>query len=454
MTKKIGSVLIIGGGVGGMQSALDIANAGFKVYLLEETPSIGGTMAQLDKTFPTNDCSMCILSPKMIDVARHPNIELLTYSELVDIKGKLGNFKAKIRKKPRYVDIEKCTGCGECYDVCPVELPNDFDINNSTRKAIYVPFPQAVPLKATIDKRGLQPCRDACPAGVGAPGYVTLVSRGKFYEALQVIKERLPFPSICGRVCHRPCEKVCTRKDIDDPVAIAQIKRFVGDLEMRIPAAKTPPIIGRAESVAIIGGGPAGLTAAHDLALKGYHITIFEGAPVLGGMMKFGIPTFRLPKEILRREISDILSLGVKVHLNTKLGNDLTIPELFKRGYKAVFLAVGAQKGKKMNIPGEDLVGVFQAIDFLKEVNLGEIITTPIVTVDKNLCTGCGSCGPSCIHEAIILKEGKDKSKKLYPEILKYLCKGCGKCASVCPSKAIKLSGFRDIVHEVGKKVL
>ena len=454
MTKKIGSVLIIGGGVGGMQSALDIANAGFKVYLLEETPSIGGTMAQLDKTFPTNDCSMCILSPKMIDVARHPNIELLTYSELVDIKGKLGNFKAKIRKKPRYVDIEKCTGCGECYDVCPVELPNDFDINNSTRKAIYVPFPQAVPLKATIDKRGLQPCRDACPAGVGAPGYVTLVSRGKFYEALQVIKERLPFPSICGRVCHRPCEKVCTRKDIDDPVAIAQIKRFVGDLEMRIPAAKTPPIIGRAESVAIIGGGPAGLTAAHDLALKGYHITIFEGAPVLGGMMKFGIPTFRLPKEILRREISDILSLGVKVHLNTKLGNDLTIPELFKRGYKAVFLAVGAQKGKKMNIPGEDLVGVFQAIDFLKEVNLGEIITTPIVTVDKNLCTGCGSCGPSCIHEAIILKEGKNKSKKLYPEILKYLCKGCGKCASVCPSKAIKLSGFRDIVHEVGKKVI
>jgi len=454
MTKKVGSILIVGGGIGGMQSALDLADSGFKVYLLEETPSIGGTMAQLDKTFPTNDCSMCILSPKMIDVARHPNIELLTYSDLVGIKGSAGNFQAKIRIKPRYVDVDKCTGCGECYNVCPVELPNEFDMGNSTRKAIYVPFPQAVPLKATIDKRGLQPCRDACPAGVGAPGYVTLVSRGKFYEALQVIKERLPFPSICGRVCHRPCEKACTRKDIDEPVGIAQIKRFVGDLELRIPAGKTPPIIGRSESVAIVGGGPAGLTAAHDLALKGYHITIFESAPVLGGMMKFGIPTFRLPKEILRREISDILALGVKVHLNTTVGKDITIPELFERGYKSVFLSVGAQNGKKMNIPGENLKGVLQAIDFLKDVNLGEIITTPIVTIDQKLCIGCGSCGPSCIHGAIKLYPDKDNPNKQYPEILKYSCKGCGKCASVCPSKAIKLTGFRNNSPKIGNKVV
>ncbi len=453
-TKKVGSVLIIGGGIGGMQSALDLADAGFRVYIVEETPSIGGTMAQLDKTFPTNDCSMCILSPKMIDVARHPNIELLTYAELVDIKGQVGNFKAQIRKKPRYVDLENCTGCGECFNVCPVELSNKFDMEQGIRKAIYVPFPQAVPLKATIDKRGIQPCRDACPAGVGAPGYVTLVSRGKFYEALQVIKERLPFPSICGRVCHRPCEKVCTRKDIDEPLSIAHIKRFVGDLELKIPAAKTPPIIGRAESVAIVGGGPAGLTAAHDIALKGYHVSVFEAAPVLGGMMKFGIPTFRLPKEILRREISDILSLGIKVHLNTTLGKDMTLHDLFKRGYKAVFLAIGAQKGKKMNIPGEKLEGVFQAIDFLKEVNLGEIITTPIVTIDEDLCVGCGSCGPSCIHGAIKLIPDMNNPKKQYPEILKYSCKGCGKCASVCPSKAIKLTGFRDVVPNIGGKVV
>jgi len=237
-------------------------------------------------------------------------------------------------------------------------------------------------------------------------------------------------------------------------VGIAHIKRFVGDLELKIPATEIPPIEGRAESVAIVGGGPAGLTAAHDLALKGYHVTVFESAPVLGGMMKFGIPTFRLPKEILRREISDILALGVKVRLNMTMGKDMTIPDLFRRGYKAVFLAVGAQKGKKMNIPGEELDGVYQAIDFLKEVNLGEIITTPIATVDEDLCVGCGSCGPSCIYGAIRLKADKNNPKKKYPEVLKYLCKGCGKCASVCPSKAIKLTGFHDMVPKIGKKVV
>jgi len=454
MAKKVGSVLIIGGGIGGMQSALDLAESGFKVYLLEETPSIGGTMAQLDKTFPTNDCSMCILSPKMVDVARHPNIELLTYSELVSIDGKIGNFKAKIRNKPRYVDIDKCTGCNECTKVCPVELPNEFDMGQRIRKAIYIPFPQAVPLKATIDKHGIHPCRNACPAGVGAPGYVTLVSRGKFYEALRVIKERLPFPSICGRICHRPCENVCARNEIDDPIQIAHIKRFVGDLELRIPVAKTPPITSRAENVAIVGGGPAGLTAAHDLALKGYHVTVFDSAPVLGGMMKFGIPTFRLPKEILRREISDILNLGVKVHLNTTVGKDLVISDLFKRGYKAVFLAIGAQKGKKMNIPGEDLKGVFQAIDFLKDINLGELITTPIATIDKKLCSECGLCASSCIYGAIKLSPINGKPNKKKPEVLKYSCEGCGKCASVCPSKAIKLTGYRNMVPKIGKKVV
>jgi heterodisulfide reductase subunit A len=449
------SALVIGGGIAGIQAALDIGDMGFKTYLVEKTPSIGGRMAQLDKTFPTLDCSACILTPKMVDVGRHPNVDLLSYSEVVGIDGYVGNFNVKIKKKPRYIDIEKCTGCGECFNTCPVEMPNEFDMAKGTRHAIYTPFPQAVPLKATIDKRGLHPCRDACPAGVGAPGYVTLVGRGKFYEALRVIKERLPFPSICGRVCHRPCEHACTRKDVDEPIGIAHLKRFVGDLELHIPAMEVPPIETRAESVAIIGGGPAGLTAAHDLALKGYHVTVFEGGPVLGGMMRWGIPAFRLPKEILEREISDILALGVRVQLNTMLGRDFTIPDLFKRGHKAVFLAVGAQNGKKMNIPGEDLKGVFQAIDFLKEINLGKIISTPIAEIDDDLCIGCGKCADVCYYGIIRLVPDQLDPKKQYPEIhKKYLCKGCGKCASVCPSKAIKLSGFKDIAPKIGKKVM
>jgi len=449
------TAMVIGGGVAGIQAALDIGDMGFKTYLVEKSPSVGGRMAQLDKTFPTLDCSACILTPKMVDVARHPNIELLTYSEVAEIDGYVGNFKVKVRKKPRYIDMEKCTGCGECFPGCPVEMPNEFNMGKDTRHAIYMPFPQAVPLKSTIDKRGKHPCRDVCPAGVGAPGYVTLIGRGKFYEALRVIKERLPFPSVCGRICHRPCENACTRKDVDDPIEIAHLKRFVGDLELNIPAMQTPSIETRAEKIAIIGGGPAGLTCAHDLALKGYHTTVFESAPVLGGMMRFGIPEFRLPKAIIEREISDILALGVKVQLNTMLGRDFTIPSLFKRGFKSVFLAVGAQNGIKMNVPGEDLDGVFQGIDFLKELNLGKIITTPIAEIDDNLCIGCGKCAEVCYYGIIALEEEEGNPKKKYPHLVKkYLCKGCGKCASVCPSKAIKLSGFKELAPKIGNKVM
>jgi len=418
-SSKIGSVLVVGGGIGGIQAALDLANSGFKTFVLEKEPAIGGVMAQLDKTFPTNDCSMCIMSPKLVDVGRHPNIELITYADIEDIKGSAGNFQVKINKRASFIDADKCTGCGECEEVCPVSLDSEFDEGLAHRHAIFKMYPQAVPQHYTIDKHGMQPCRDACPAGVGAPGYVALVSQGKFYQALQVIKERLPFPSICGRVCHRPCEEACTRHETDDPIGIAYLKRFVGDLELKIPAYQVPPVKGKAESVAIVGGGPAGLTAAHDLALKGYHVTIFEAGPVLGGMMRWGIPAFRLPKEILEREISDILALGVKVRLNTAIGKDFSIPDLFGLGYDSVLIAVGAQVGKVMDIAGEDLDGVYQAIDFLKEINLGTIITTPIATVDDDLCVGCGKCAPECIYGAIRLKKDKNDPKKKYPLIQK-----------------------------------
>jgi heterodisulfide reductase subunit A2 len=165
--KKVGAVLVVGGGIAGMQSSLDLANSGFKVYLVEEKPAIGGVMAQLDKTFPTNDCSMCIMAPKLVDVGRHPNIELITYSEIEDVTGKPGNFKVKIKKKARYVDIEKCTGCGVCAQECPIEAISVFNEGLSDRKCIYVPYPQAVPLAYTIDKDkciGCGLCQNLCLA--------------------------------------------------------------------------------------------------------------------------------------------------------------------------------------------------------------------------------------------------------------------------------------------------
>jgi len=166
------AVLVIGGGIAGIQASLDLANRGTKVYLVEELPSIGGRMAQLDKTFPTMDCSICILAPKMIECFRHPNISLLTYSEVTEVKRDAGNFTVKILKKPRYVDVEKCTGCGTCMEKCPAKVPNEFDIGLGSRKAIYMPFKQAVPLIATIDpehclyftKNVCRVCQKLCPS--------------------------------------------------------------------------------------------------------------------------------------------------------------------------------------------------------------------------------------------------------------------------------------------------
>ncbi len=166
------SVLIVGGGIAGIQASLDLANRGTKVYLVEKTPSIGGRMAQLDKTFPTLDCSICILAPKMIECFRHPNINLLTYSEVGQVKGEAGDFTVKLLKKPRYVETSKCTGCGTCMEKCPVKIPNEFDMGLGNRKAIYMPFKQAVPLVATIDKehclyfqKGIcRVCEKVCPS--------------------------------------------------------------------------------------------------------------------------------------------------------------------------------------------------------------------------------------------------------------------------------------------------
>jgi len=368
--KTVGSVLVVGGGIAGIQASLDLADSGFKVYLVESSPSIGGTMAQLDKTFPTNDCSMCILSPKVVECARHLNINLMTWSELEEVKGEAGNFHVRIRHKPRFVNEQKCTGCAECTRVCPIEVPNAFDENMSLRKAIYRPFPQAVPNIFAIDKRGTSPCKAACPAGTSAQGYVALIAQGRYAEALELSRKANPFTSVCGRVCYHPCETACSRQLLgEEPVSICLLKRFVADYAVEHGDVPVQPVpVTRKERVAIVGAGPCGLTAAHDLALLGYEVTVYEAQPKAGGMLRYGIPDYRLPPEVLDRDIQRIADLGVKILTNTPV-KDL---DALRERYDAVLLSVGAHYAPKMRIEGEDLSGVYSAIDFLRRINSGE----------------------------------------------------------------------------------
>ncbi|MGA3056749.1 MAG: FAD-dependent oxidoreductase [Candidatus Limnocylindrales bacterium] len=215
----------------------------------------------------------------------------------------------------------------------------------------------------------IAPCQEACPAGTDAGRYVGLIGQGHYDEAYAVAAEVNPFPSVCGWICTAPCETACRRGTLDEPIAIRRLKRFA------VEAGKLPPVAApknrRAEKVAIVGGGPAGMSASYYLARLGYGVTVFEAMPVPGGMMAIGIPEYRLPRTVLREEIDRIVGLGVELKLNSAMGRDFTLPDL-EAGYQAVFLATGASRSRKLGVPGDDLPGVIPATLFLKQVNLGE----------------------------------------------------------------------------------
>ena len=363
-------IVVVGGGIAGMQAAIDIGNSGNKVHLVEKAPTIGGHMLQFDKTFPTLDCAACIGTPKMVEVAQNANIQLHTYSEVVDVSGYIGNYTVTIRKKPRYVIEGVCTGCGECAKACPVTLPNTWDENLGMRKAIGRSFPQAVPITFNIEKMDRAPCVTTCPAGVNVQGYVQLIRERKYKEAVKLIMERLPLPGVLGRVCPHPCESACRRAEVDSPVAIRELKRFAADQvsseDLEIAASEA-----RREKIAVIGSGPAGLTVAYYLRLKGYQVTIYEALEKLGGMLRVGIPDYRLPPEILDKEIAGILSLGISVEAGKCFGTDISLKDLNTMGYAAVFLSIGAHKALSLGIPGlENTRGVLDALEFLRDVNL------------------------------------------------------------------------------------
>ncbi len=373
------SALVVGGGIAGITAAEELSGAGIEVHLVEREQSLGGFMAKLSKTFPTEDCAMCSLAPQLTGAALDPRIHIRTLTGVTEISGPPGEFRVKLRQRPRFVS-ETCVGCDDCTPACPVSISNDFDLDVSERKAIWRPFANAVPSLYAIDKRGTSPCKSACPAGTPAQGYVALIAEGRFDEAYRVASEPNPFPSVCGRICTHPCETACARGELDQPVAIAALKRFAADRAAGGGAAaaggaavvERAPVI-HSEKVAIVGAGPAGLTCARDLARLGYRTTVFEALPVAGGMLRVGIPDYRLPKDVLTREIEQITGLGVELRSGQRAGADFTVDGLLEEGYSAAFLAVGLQRSSGVEVLGAELEGTLNAVEFLRDVNLGAV---------------------------------------------------------------------------------
>lgn len=315
-------------------------------------------------------------------MGRHKNITLLTYSDVEQVSGYVGNFNVRVRRKARFVDDENCTGCNQCADVCPIDIVNTFDHGLSTRKAAYRHSAQAVPNAYTIEKQGVAPCRDACPTDQRAMGYIALVREQRYADAYWAIRRENPFPSVCGRVCNHPCEDACSRGDYDDPVNIMGIKRFVSDwayghrdelpdmLDKSVigtPFKKDAPSTGK--KVAVIGAGPAGLTAGLDLVRLGHKVRVFDSLPVAGGMVRVGIPPHRLPYARLDWEIQQILAEGVDLQLNTWVDD---IPGLLNNGYDSVLIATGAHQAFKLPIRNSNHPDSWLSLDLIRKGCLGE----------------------------------------------------------------------------------
>ena len=324
-----------------------------------------------DVTAICNCCGCSCYALRIAELFRSPN-------------GVSSNFIAR-------VDKDKCVACGQCVENCQTNAVRlgqkhcltDSHISDAYASDKEIPWDKK---SYNIDYRttrtdtmpsGTAPCKAECPAHVPVQGYIKLAAQGRYTEALELIKKENPFPAVCGRICNKACEDACTRGSVDAPIAIDDIKKFIAGKDLEAEHRLVPIMVDLTgkpyeEKIAVIGSGPAGLTCAYYLALKGYPVTVFEKEKELGGMLTLGIPSFRLEKDVIRAEIDILRDLGVQFKTGVAVGTDITLDALRAEGFKAFYLAVGASRGAKLRCPGEELPGVMTGIDFLRAVNLGE----------------------------------------------------------------------------------
>jgi len=498
--------LVIGGGISGIQAALDLANEGFNVYLVERKPSIGGHMAQFDKTFPTMDCSMCILSPKMAEVLHHPKIRLFTNSEVKEVSGYVGNFKAKIEVKPRYVIGELCNGCGECAKACPVEVPNEFDEGLAPRKAIFIPFPQAVPLIYTVDIQNCiecYKCVDACirTRGVNAinfaqkpeiievevgtiivatgydafdPSILEEYGYGVYSNVMTALEferilaptgptngailrasdrkspKRIAFIQCVGsrdentnKYCSRVCCMYATKQALLIKEKIPDAEVFIFYIDLRAFGKGYEEFYKRAQS--------AGIRfirgkVAEIIENSASNLILRAEDTLLGAKVEVEVDlvilSVGLIPERTSKKLSEILNLSV--------GADGFFMEAHPKLkpldtlVDGIFIAGNAHGPKDIPDSIAQACGAAQKASIL--MSKGEVeVEATIAKVNKDLCSGCFICASLCPFNAITIEGGSVK-------IIEVMCKGCGACAAACPTKAIEALHFKDdqILAEIG----
>ena len=309
------------------------------------------------------------------------------------------------------IQPDKCQTCNVCIRGCPAEIVPEYrEEPHSLRGTLYGEEGKGkrtavTPGAATLHADGvlLPPCREACPIHQDTRGYVGLIAKGKFKEALELIREVNPLPAVCGFICHHLCEEACLRQGVDNPVPMRLLKRFVAEYERERSSAPRRPKMKRREKVLVIGSGPAGLAAANDLALLGYRVKMVEALPVLGGMLSVGIPEFRLPRDILRMEIDGIKELGVEMETGHRFRFEENGKALRKLGFQAAFLSIGAHRSARLDIPGERLKGVLPGVEFLRNLNLGKE-----VKIGGNVSViGGGNVALDAARSAVRLGAGK-----------------------------------------------
>lgn len=377
---RLHRVMIIGATPSGIVAANKLGELGIPVTLVDCDPDMDEKLSNTEYTLKSGVPFNHAHRPGLMRIMRNPDITCMMPARVNTIKHNMQGFKVSVTKEQTFVDPDTCTLCGRCVDICPVTLDHD-------NKPVAITSRRSLPGRAMIDKRKTPVCTSSCPLGVNVQGYLALAAQGRFDQALDLIRERNILPGICGRICTHPCETDCRRNTADEALSIRAIKRFVADAEIIDNGVDRPePVFEGNRKVAVIGSGPAGLAAAHELVANKCRAVVFEAEAEAGGLLRYGIGPHRLPRKVLDREISHIERCGVEIRTsqNINLKTDL---DGLKQEFDAVIVAAGSWCDRRLGIPGEQIEGVEGCISFLSNFYRGKRQNLPgqmIVIGDGN----------------------------------------------------------------------